>query len=88
MVFQCRDEGPLRARVQWVREGNPLPPGSRDRNGRLEIPNIQRTHEGTYYCEAVGYAPSIPGQRVPVLLKVEPCKSVIRLNSVPVANPR
>lgn len=41
-MFQCRDEGPIRARVRWVRPaGRPLPPGSRDNNGRLEIPNIR-----------------------------------------------
>lgn len=40
-MFQCRDEGPVRARVRWTRpNGQPLPPGSRDVNGRLEIPNI------------------------------------------------
>lgn len=42
VVFQCRDEGPIRARVRWTRPGGrPLPPGSRDVNGRLEIPNIR-----------------------------------------------
>lgn len=42
VVFQCRDEGPIRARVRWVRPaGRQLPPGSRDNNGRLEIPNIR-----------------------------------------------
>ncbi|CAG2061526.1 unnamed protein product [Timema podura] len=42
VVFQCRDEGPLRARVRWLRgNGLPLPPGSRDVSGRLEIPDIQ-----------------------------------------------
>lgn len=43
VVFQCRDEGPLRARVQWTRLGGnrQLPPGARDVNGRLEIPNIK-----------------------------------------------
>jgi hypothetical protein len=42
VVFQCRDEGPLRASVQWSRDGNrALPPNSRDNNGRLEMPNIQ-----------------------------------------------
>jgi hypothetical protein len=42
VVFQCRDEGPLRARVRWLRgNGLPLPPGSRDVNGRLEMPDIQ-----------------------------------------------
>lgn len=42
MVFQCRDEGPIRARVHWTRSGGrQLPTGSRDVNGRLEIPNIR-----------------------------------------------
>lgn len=42
VVFQCRDEGPIRARVKWSRANNlPLPPGSKDLNGRLEMPNIQ-----------------------------------------------
>ena len=41
-MFQCRDEGPLRSEVTWRRgNGLPLPPGSRDNNGRLEMPNIQ-----------------------------------------------
>nr|XP_018910612.1 PREDICTED: basement membrane-specific heparan sulfate proteoglycan core protein isoform X4 [Bemisia tabaci] len=56
VVFQCRDEGPLRAKVRWVRgNGLPLPPGSRDKNGRLEIPDIKIQHSGTYICEAVDY---------------------------------
>lgn len=38
VVFQCRDEGPLRAPVRWVREGGrPLRPGYTDINGRLEL---------------------------------------------------
>ena len=41
VVFQCRDEGPLRAKVKWSRsDGLPLPPGSKDINGRLEMPGI------------------------------------------------
>ncbi|XP_071582302.1 basement membrane-specific heparan sulfate proteoglycan core protein isoform X3 [Temnothorax nylanderi] len=72
VVFQCRDEGLLRARVRWVRgNGLPLPPGSRDINGRLEIPNIQLDHAGTYICEAVGHPPSTPGRQVSVVLTVE-----------------
>lgn len=74
VVFQCRDEGPIRARVKWLREGGPLPPGSVDINGRLEIPNIQRGQAGTYICEAPDYPQSTPGQRVTVALKVEACK--------------
>lgn len=42
VVFQCRDEGSLRAPVKWTRSGGrPLPPGSKDVQGRLEIPNIR-----------------------------------------------
>ena len=45
VVFQCRDEGPLRVNVKWSRgngaEGLPFPPGTRDFNGRLEIPDIK-----------------------------------------------
>ena len=41
VVFQCRDEGPLRAKVKWSRsDGLPLPPGSIDINGRLEMPGV------------------------------------------------
>ncbi|XP_018343829.1 PREDICTED: basement membrane-specific heparan sulfate proteoglycan core protein isoform X5 [Trachymyrmex septentrionalis] len=72
VVFQCRDEGLLRARVRWIRgNGLPLPPGSRDINGRLEIPNIQLEHAGTYICEALGYPPSTSGRQVTVVLTVE-----------------
>ncbi|XP_046397627.1 basement membrane-specific heparan sulfate proteoglycan core protein-like isoform X3 [Ischnura elegans] len=75
VVFQCRDEGPARARVKWLRgDGAPMPPGSRDLNGRLEMPNIQLSHTGTYICEAVGYPESTPGSRVSVYLKVEPAE--------------
>lgn len=46
MVFQCRDEGPIRAKVRWVRpSGRSLPPGSQDFKGRLEIPNIKVKQE-------------------------------------------
>ena len=45
MVFQCRDEGPLRVEVKWSRgngaEGLPFPPRTRDYDGRLEIPNVK-----------------------------------------------
>lgn len=75
VVFQCRDEGPIRARVQWSRRNNrPLPPGARDISGRLEIPNIQIEHGGEYVCEAVGYPKTTPGSSVTVHLTVEKCK--------------
>jgi Immunoglobulin domain len=75
VVFQCRDEGPIRARVRWSRgNGQPLPPGSRDVSGRLEIPNIRVEHSGDYICEAVGYPRGTPGSSVNVRLEVERCK--------------
>ncbi|CAB3365825.1 Hypothetical predicted protein [Cloeon dipterum] len=66
VVFQCRDEGVTRARVQWSRVNGPLPPGTTDRDGRLEMPNIQMEHAGNYICKAIGY----PTQKE-VSLKVE-----------------
>ncbi|GBP97800.1 Low-density lipoprotein receptor-related protein 1B, partial [Eumeta japonica] len=45
VVFQCRDEGLRRAPVRWVREGGrPLPIGSTDKNGRLEMFKVTRLH--------------------------------------------
>lgn len=74
-MFQCRDEGPIRAKVKWTRpRGLPLPPGSRDLNGRLEIPNILVQHSGEYICEAVGYPRTYPGSYISVNLLVERCK--------------
>lgn len=75
VVFQCRDEGPARAPVRWTRgSGLALPPSTRDVNGRLEMPNIQPEHTGTYICEAIGYPATTPGARVSVYLKVDACK--------------
>uniref|UniRef100_A0AAG5CPX2 Basement membrane-specific heparan sulfate proteoglycan core protein n=1 Tax=Anopheles atroparvus TaxID=41427 RepID=A0AAG5CPX2_ANOAO len=72
VVFQCRDEGPMHAKVKWVRaNGEPMPQGTRDLNGRLEIPMIRVDHGGDYVCEAVGYPPSTPGSSKTVSLTVE-----------------
>jgi hypothetical protein len=50
VVFQCRDEGPLRAKVKWRRGGGlPLPTRSTDVKGRLEMPNIQVRHIVVYF---------------------------------------
>lgn len=80
VVFQCRDEGPVRAKVRWTRgRGMPLPPGTRDVNGRLEIPNIRYDHSGEYVCEAIGYPKSTPGSHVSVNLQVEKCEYDLNL---------
>ncbi|XP_075155739.1 terribly reduced optic lobes isoform X4 [Haematobia irritans] len=72
VIFRCRDEGMLRAKVRWTRPGGrPLPIGSRDKDGRLEIPNIRVEDSGTYICEAVGYPRHVSGQQVSVQLTVE-----------------
>ena len=62
VVFQCRDEGPLRVDVKWSRgngaEGLPFPRGTRDFDGRLEIPNIQVNikNRGTKIYSAVMFS--------------------------------
>ncbi|KAK9869716.1 hypothetical protein WA026_003454 [Henosepilachna vigintioctopunctata] len=72
VVFQCRDEGPLRAAVRWTRPNNlPLPPGSKDYRGRLEMPNIKVEHSGEYICEAINFPPNARNAQKRVLLKVE-----------------
>lgn len=61
--------------MQWSRKNSrPLPPDSRDLNGRLEIPAIKVEHSGEYVCEAVGYPKNTPGSSVSVMLEVERCK--------------
>uniref|UniRef100_A0A182FR49 Basement membrane-specific heparan sulfate proteoglycan core protein n=1 Tax=Anopheles albimanus TaxID=7167 RepID=A0A182FR49_ANOAL len=81
VVFQCRDEGPAHAKVRWVRgNGLPLPPGTRDINGRLEIPNIRVDHSGTYVCEAVGYSKLTAGSTKEVTLEVTRSWNIKYLN--------
>lgn len=61
--------------MEWSRgNGHPLPPDSRIVNGRLEIPNIQLEHSGSYVCETENYS-HLPGSQVTALLMVE--KSII-----------
>nr|XP_045613717.1 basement membrane-specific heparan sulfate proteoglycan core protein-like isoform X12 [Procambarus clarkii] len=73
VVFQCRDEGSIRAPVRWVRDGNrPLPPGTTDIRGRLTMPNIQIEHSGTYFCEAQNVPLPLQGRRKSVYLQVTP----------------
>ncbi|KAJ8950523.1 hypothetical protein NQ318_015267 [Aromia moschata] len=84
VVFQCRDEGPLRAKVYWSRpNGEPLPEGSIDRNGRLEIPNIKIQDAGTYLCIASGFPPNTPGAQVSVQLRVDRWEPPPTLRPIP-----
>jgi len=83
VVFQCRDEGPLRAHVAWRRgNGLPLPDGTRDYRGRLEMPNVQMSDTGTLICFAIDYPPSNSGAEVSVYLLVE--QRVIQTNRPPI----
>ena len=69
-VFQCRDEGPLRARVRWSRsDGLTFPPGYTDADGRLELPQVFMSHMGTYLCDAIDH-PGKSGSRISVYLRV------------------
>ncbi|CAK1588065.1 unnamed protein product [Parnassius mnemosyne] len=71
VVFQCRDEGRIRAPVRWVKEGGrPLKPGSIDRNGRLEMNQVSVSDSGVYICQAPRYL-GYPGSEVRVTLVVE-----------------
>ena len=40
IVFQCRDEGPLRARVEWRRQSLPLPPGTKIQQTKIAVTKI------------------------------------------------
>ena len=48
--------------------------GSIDSDGRLEMPNVQVSHGGTYICQAIDY-PDQSGSSVSVYLKVVSSKS-------------
>lgn len=70
VVFQCRDEGPLRARVSWSRSGGlAMPDRSFNYEGRLTIPNSKVSHAGTYICQAIDY-PGIQGSTASAFLRV------------------
>ncbi|XP_045784357.1 basement membrane-specific heparan sulfate proteoglycan core protein-like isoform X5 [Maniola jurtina] len=71
VVFSCRDEGPIRAPVRWIREGGkPLKPGSIDRKGRLEISGVTPADSGVYICQAPRYLGQ-PRSQIQVVLTVE-----------------
>ncbi|XP_028173989.1 basement membrane-specific heparan sulfate proteoglycan core protein isoform X3 [Ostrinia furnacalis] len=78
VVFQCRDEGPLRAPVRWVREGGrPLKPGSTDRHGRLEMNQVTASDSGVYICQAPKYLGN-PNAELRVMLNVDPTPVTVR----------
>ncbi|CAG9782356.1 unnamed protein product [Diatraea saccharalis] len=78
VVFQCRDEGPQRAPVRWIREGGrPLKPGSIDKNGRLDMNQVTTSDSGTYICQAVNYV-GYPGSEIRVVLNVDASPVTLR----------
>ncbi|CAH0716594.1 unnamed protein product, partial [Brenthis ino] len=71
VVFTCRDEGPLRAQVKWIREGGrPIKSGYTDVRGRLEMSKVTPADSGTYICQAPRYL-GAAGSEVRVYLTVE-----------------
>ncbi|XP_046742518.1 basement membrane-specific heparan sulfate proteoglycan core protein [Diprion similis] len=79
VVIQCRDEGPRRAPVRWVRQGGAsLPLGSTVQNGRLTMPNIQVSHSGDYICEALGVSVDTPGRTASAHVTVEKYENITR----------
>lgn len=78
VVFQCRDEGPERAPVRWIREGGrPLRPGSTDVKGRLEMFQVSPADSGVYICQAPRYLGQ-PGAELRAILTVEKETSTAR----------
>ncbi|XP_053624887.1 basement membrane-specific heparan sulfate proteoglycan core protein isoform X4 [Plodia interpunctella] len=82
VVFDCRDEGPNRAKVTWIRgDGNRMKPDYNVTGGRLILNNVTTADSGTYICQATDYL-SQPGAQKPVYLTVE--KQVVNArNRVP-----
>jgi len=86
VVFDCRDEGEMRADVVWRREDDeqdddnhqqnnhqPLPPGSRDERGRLELYRVEVGDAGRYVCYAarfLHFRPPVVGGQASVVLNV------------------
>ncbi|XP_022832802.1 basement membrane-specific heparan sulfate proteoglycan core protein-like isoform X3 [Spodoptera litura] len=70
VVFQCRDEGPLRANVRWTKQGGSIKSGSTDVRGRLEMYKVTERDSGVYICQADDYL-RFPGSQVRVELQVD-----------------
>ena len=63
VVLQCRDEGDLRAEVEWVREfGEKMPKHAKQSKGRLEIKRIGIHEGGFFICRAIKYSNKRGGQ--------------------------
>ncbi|KAM8796373.1 basement membrane-specific heparan sulfate proteoglycan core protein [Eudromia elegans] len=52
--FSCAVTGDPRARVQWLKDGGELPPGSSVRDGQLRIRDLAHAVQGVYTCRASG----------------------------------
>ncbi|XP_052746482.1 basement membrane-specific heparan sulfate proteoglycan core protein isoform X2 [Bicyclus anynana] len=71
VVFMCRDEGPLRTPVRWVREhGRPIKANHTDVKGRLEMTRVLPSDSGVYICQAPKYLGN-PRAEVQVVLNVD-----------------
>nr|XP_037874357.1 basement membrane-specific heparan sulfate proteoglycan core protein isoform X3 [Bombyx mori] len=78
VVLQCRDEGPRRAPVRWIREGGrPMRPNYQERKGRLELFGVTPSDSGVYICQAPSYLRQ-PGAEVRVTLEVETSPVTVR----------
>ncbi|KAM8927903.1 basement membrane-specific heparan sulfate proteoglycan core protein [Pelodytes ibericus] len=51
--FTCHVIGDPGARIQWMKEGGPLPPNHKVQGGDLRIPNLERGNAGVYTCRGV-----------------------------------
>ncbi|XP_053308483.1 basement membrane-specific heparan sulfate proteoglycan core protein [Spea bombifrons] len=51
--FTCHVIGDPRARIQWMKEGGPLPPNHKVQGSVLRISNLERGNEGVYTCRGI-----------------------------------
>ncbi|XP_060809746.1 basement membrane-specific heparan sulfate proteoglycan core protein isoform X4 [Amyelois transitella] len=86
VVFDCRDEGPRRAKVTWIRgDGKRMKSDFEVKDGRLILNNVTTADSGTYICQAKDYVRS-PGAQKTAYLNVEKLATSTR-NRIPNCGP-
>ncbi|KAG7221679.1 hypothetical protein INR49_000046 [Caranx melampygus] len=50
--FTCSAAGGVETKIEWLKEGGPLPPNHHVKDGVLRIENLEQSNEGVYICRA------------------------------------
>uniref|UniRef100_I3KIJ1 Heparan sulfate proteoglycan 2 n=1 Tax=Oreochromis niloticus TaxID=8128 RepID=I3KIJ1_ORENI len=50
--FTCSAAGGVETKIEWLKEGEALPPNSHIKDGVLRIENLKQSNEGVYICRA------------------------------------